>query len=123
MEESESGDFNAETADEERYASRIGDVNVEGLRITDRRTALRGDHEEQLLYGAGTGIDDDADTEEVRLYNNVKTNLLNARRLFRDRLPALYEHLHGAFAWSPRSYSVSYSPKAPVTWSIRWQPR
>lgn len=122
VEDSEAGDFNAETADEESYASRIGDINVEGLRITDRRTALRGDPEEELLYGA-TAVGKDADNEELRLYNNVKTNLLNARRQFRDRLPLLYEHLESAFAWHPRSYSVSYSPRAPVTWSIRWQPR
>lgn len=123
VDEPEGGDFNAETADEECYASRIGDITVEGLRITDRRAALRSSREEDLLYGVDTGTDDEADSEDLRLYNNVKTNLLNVRRLFHDRLPSLYGHLDSAFAWSPRTYSVSYSPRSPVVWSIRWQPR
>ncbi len=118
------GEFNAEMVDEQRYASRIGDTNVEGLRISNKRTAVRGDWRERRLYGADTVDSDteDIDDDERRMFDNVKANLLNARRHFRDKLPALHEHLEGAFAWHPGGHSVSYSPESPVTWSIRWQP-
>jgi hypothetical protein len=74
-EEPSAGDFNAEMVDEEQYASRTGEQTIEGLRITDRKTALRGDWEEQRLYGADSLDREGVDDEEL------SSVLIKARKL------------------------------------------